>query len=44
MMEEIDKNDAIKIASEYGLEGEVKYSMNVLGMSPVEALIEWDLL
>lgn len=43
-MEEIDKNEAVKIASEYDLEGEAKYSMNVLGMNPVEALIEWDLL
>lgn len=34
---------AISIASVYGLQNEVIYCMDKLGMSPDEALLEWDL-
>lgn len=34
---------AIKIASAYKLQNEVIFCMDVLGMSPDEALLEWDL-
>lgn len=37
------KEEALKIASEWGLQGEVEYCINH-GMSPEEALYEWDLL
>lgn len=34
---------AIKIATAYKLQNEVIFCMDVLGMSPDEALLEWDL-
>lgn len=34
---------AIDLAEEYGLGAEVEYAMFVQGMSPEEALDEWDL-
>lgn len=38
------REEAIALASKYCLEGEVIYCMDELGMSPDEALEEWDLL
>ncbi len=37
------RNEAIKLASEYGLENEVIYAIDVLGMDPDDALLEWDI-
>lgn len=42
--EEIDYKRALKIAAVYGLEAEVQICMDFCGMSPIEALAEWDLL
>lgn len=39
----MSKEEAIVIAAEYSLKGEIEYCINVLGMSPEEALYEWDL-
>ncbi len=33
---------AIKCASKYNLEAEITYCIDVLGMSPDEAMMEWD--
>lgn len=38
-----DREYAIKEATEYGLQNEVIYCMDVLGMSPDVALMEWDI-
>ena len=35
------REEAIKIATEYWLQDEVIYCMDVLGMPPQEALDEW---
>lgn len=37
-----DQREAIDIASKYDLDHEVAYAMFNLGMSPKEALQEWD--
>ena len=42
--EEINRKRALKIASVYGLETEVRICMDLVGMTPTEALAEWDLL
>ena len=42
--ERINRKRAIKIAQVYGLEIEVIACMDLCGMSPKEALAEWDLL
>ena len=42
--EEINRKRALKIASVYGLEFEVRTCMDLVGMTPTEALAEWDLL
>lgn len=39
-----DQREAINIASKYDLDHEVAYAMFNLGMSPKEALQEWDIL
>ena len=42
--ERINRKRALKIATVYGLETEVLICMDLLGMTPTEALAEWDLL
>ena len=42
--EKIDCKRALKIATVYGLETEVRICMDLLGMTPIDALAEWDLL
>lgn len=42
--EEINRKRALKIAAAYGLEFEVRTCMDLVGMTPTEALAEWDLL
>lgn len=42
--EEIDYKRALKIAAVYGLETEVQICMDLVGMTPIDALAEWDLL
>ena len=42
--EEINRKSALKIAAAYGLEFEVRTCMDLVGMTPTEALAEWDLL
>ena len=42
--EKINRKRALKIAAVYGLEAEVKICMYLVGMTPTEALAEWDLL
>ena len=42
--EKIDHKRALKIAAIYGLETEVRICMDLLGMTPIGALAEWDLL
>ena len=42
--EEINRKRALKIAATYGLEFEVRTCMDLIGMTPTEALAEWDLL
>ena len=42
--EEISRKRALKIAAAYGLEFEVRTCMDLIGMTPTEALAEWDLL
>nr|DAR58513.1 MAG TPA: hypothetical protein [Crassvirales sp.] len=41
--EKIDRKRALKIAAVYGLETEVRICMDLLGMTPISALVEWDL-
>ena len=43
-MKNITYTEALNIARQYGLEGEVAYMINEMGASPWEALYEWDLL
>lgn len=38
-----EQAEAIDLAEKYGLGAEVEYAMFELGMSPEEALREWDL-
>lgn len=42
--EEINRKRALKIAAAYDLEFEVRTCMDLIGMTPTEALAEWDLL
>lgn len=42
--ERINHKRALKIAAVYGLETEVRICMDLVGMTPIEALAEWDLL
>ena len=42
--ERINRKRALKIAAVYGLETEVRICMDLVGMTPTEALAEWDLL
>lgn len=42
--EKINRKSALEIAAIYGLESEVKFCMDNCGMSPYEALTEWDIL
>ena len=42
--EKIDRKRALKIAAVYGFETEVRICMDLLGMTPIGALAEWDLL
>lgn len=42
--EEINRKRALKIADTYGLEFEVRTCIDLVGMTPTEALAEWDLL
>lgn len=37
------REEAIKLAKKYCLEDEVIYCIDELGMSPEEALYEWDI-
>lgn len=40
----IDRKRAIEIAKVYNLDHEVKWCIDYCGMTPEEALAEWDLL
>lgn len=42
--EKINRKRALKIAATYNLEAEVLVCMDLCGMSPTEALAEWDLI
>ena len=42
--ERINRKRALKIAAAYDLEFEVRTCMDLVGMTPTEALAEWDLL
>ena len=42
--EEINRKRALKIAAAYGLEFEIRTCIDLIGMTPTEALAEWDLL
>lgn len=42
--EKINRKRALKIAAVYGLETKVRICMDLVGMTPTEALAEWDLL
>lgn len=42
--EKINRKRALEIAAIYNLNSEVKFCMDFCGMSPIEALAEWDLL
>ena len=42
--EKINRKRALKIAAVYGLETEVRICIDLLGMTPIGALAEWDLL
>ena len=42
--ERINRKRALKIAAVYSLETEVRICMDLVGMTPTEALAEWDLL
>ena len=42
--EKINRKRALEIAAVYNLDSEVKFCMDFCGMSPIEALAEWDLL
>lgn len=42
--EKIDRKRALEIAAVYNLVFEVKFCMDFCGMTPIEALDEWDLL
>lgn len=40
----IDRKRALEIAAVYNLDYDVRFCMDFCGMSPIEALAEWDLL
>lgn len=42
--ERINRKRALEIAAVYNLDSEVRFCMDFCGMSPIEALAEWDLL
>ena len=42
--ERINRKRALEIAAVYNLDSEVKFCMDFCGMSPIDALAEWDLL
>ena len=42
--EKIDRKRALEIAVVYNLDSDVRFCMDFCGMSPIEALAEWDLL
>lgn len=42
--EKINRKRALEIAAVYNLDSEVRFCMDFCGMSPIEALAEWDLL
>ena len=42
--EKINRKRALKIAATYNLKAEVLVCMDLCGMSPTEALAEWDLI
>lgn len=42
--ERINRKRALEIAAIYNLDSDVKFCMDFCGMSPIEALAEWDLL
>lgn len=42
--EKIDRKRALEIAAVYNLDSDVRFCMDFCGMSPIEALAEWDLL
>ena len=42
--EEINRKRALKIAAAYGLEFEIRTCIDLIGMTPTEALAKWDLL
>lgn len=42
--ERINRKRAIEIAKVYNLDHEVRWCMDACGMTPQEALAEWDLL
>lgn len=35
--------DAIMLAAKYGIEEEIRYAIEDLGMDPEDALMEWDI-
>ena len=39
----VSREYAIKEATQFGLQNEVIYCMDLLGMSPDEALLEWSI-
>lgn len=42
--EKITRKRALEIAAVYNLDSDVKFCMDFCGMTPIEALAEWDLL
>lgn len=42
--EKINRKRALEIAAIYNLDSDVRFCMDFCGMSPIEALAEWDLL
>lgn len=39
----MSREEAISLATKYGLQDEIIYCIDVLGYSPEEALDEWDI-
>lgn len=39
----MSREEAISLAAKYGLQDEIIYCIDVLGLSPEEALDEWDI-
>ncbi len=40
----MSRSAAIALAAKYGLEDEVTYCIDVLGMFPEDAIYEWDIM